>query len=74
MEEFNIDRVKLDHRPCMEIYVQYEQYCRDTGFKALKKINFDKEVCEEFKMQKKNTINSKKDDKNQCWRFVCLRL
>lgn len=74
LEEFNLDRVKLDHRPCMEIYTQYEQYCRDTGFKALKKINFDKEVCEEFKMQKKNTINSKKDDKNQCWRFVCLRL
>ena len=69
-EEFGYTRKKLDHKPCMDLYVQYEQFCRDTGFKPLKKVNFDKEICEEFKMFKRNTTWKEEKEINQCWRFV----
>ena len=70
MSDFNYDKKSINHKPCMEMFVQYEQYCRDTGFKPLKKVNFDKEICDEFKMQKKNTTWKEEKELNQCWRFV----
>lgn len=64
------DANKLDHRPCMELFVEYEQYCDDTGFKKLKKVNFDKEICEELKMRKLNTTYTRGENQNQTWRFI----
>lgn len=66
-QDFGYNRKKLDHKPCMELYTEYEQYCRDVGFKALKKVNFDKELCKEFRLLKKNTTIG---SENQCWRYV----
>lgn len=71
LRDFNYNKKKLDHRPCMEVFVEYEQYCRDTGFKPLKKVNFDREVCDELKMHKKNSTWKEDEKTNQCWRF-CL--
>lgn len=70
-QDFNYNKKSLDHKPCMELFKEYEQYCRDTGFKPLKKVNFDKELCDEFKMSKRNTTWNKGNNQNQCWRFVC---
>lgn len=70
LTDHGYDRKALDHKPCMELYIQYDQYCRETGFKPLKKVNFDKEVCEELKMYKRNTTWNKEQEINQCWRFV----
>lgn len=70
IQDFNYDKSKLEHRPCMELFKEYEQYCYDVGFKPLKKINFDKEICREFKFTKRNTTTNKLENQNQCWRFV----
>lgn len=72
LSEFNYDKKKLDHRPCMELFTEYDQFCKDTGFKALKKVNFDRELCDELNMIKKNTTHTKGNNQNQCWRFICL--
>jgi putative DNA primase/helicase len=69
MKEFNYKKSDLDHRPCGEMFKEYEQFCYDTGFKPLKKVKFDREICEEYKLEKKNTTWNK-DNYNQCWRFV----
>lgn len=63
-------RLKLDHKPCMEVYNEYLEYCSQTGFKPLKKPKFDIEICEEFKMHKRNTTRKEEGNKSQCWRFV----
>lgn len=70
LREFDYNRDKLDHRPCMDVFKEYEAYCHDTGFKPLKKIKFDREVCEELKMQKRNTTWKGEAELNQTWRFV----
>lgn len=70
LREFEYDRKVLDHRPCMDLYTEYDAYCRDTGFKPLKKVKFDKEVCEELRMSKRNTTWKGDAELNQCWRFV----
>lgn len=70
LREFDYNRKTLDHRPCMDLYTEYEGYCRDTGFKPLKKVKFDREVCEELKMQKRNTTWKGDAELNQTWRFV----
>ena len=70
LRDFNYTKERLDHRPCMDVFVEYEQYCRDTGFKPLKKVNFDKELCDELKMSKRNTTWREEKQINQCWRFV----
>lgn len=70
LRDFNYTKERLDHRPCMDVFVEYEQYCRDTGFKPLKKVNFDKELCDELKMNKRNTTWREEKQINQCWRFV----
>lgn len=70
LRDFNYTKERLDHRPCMDVFVEYEQYCRDTGFKPLKKVNFDKELCDELKMNKRNTTWKEEKQINQCWRFV----
>ena len=44
MQDMRYTKKDLDHRPCMELYRAYESYCKDTGFKVLKKVNFDKEI------------------------------
>lgn len=61
---------RLDHKPCTEIYIEYDSYCRATGFKPLKKVNFDREICEEFKFVKRNTTWVGETSTNQCWRYV----
>lgn len=70
LREFKYDRDSLDHRPCMDVFKEYEAYCHDTGFKPLKKVNFDREVCEELRMDKRNTTWKEEKEMNQCWRFV----
>ena len=70
LSDFRYDKTKIDHMPCTTLYEEYKQYCMDTGFKCLKKVNFDKEICEEYKMMKKNTTYNKGPNQNQCWRFV----
>ena len=70
LRDYGYTKEKLDHRPCMDLFCEYEQYCRDTGFKPLKKVNFDKEICDEFKMYKRNTTWKEEKEVNQCWRFV----
>lgn len=70
LKEFRYTKEKLNHRPCMDVYKEYEAYCHDTGFKALKKVGFDKEVCEELNMNKRNTTWKEEKEINQCWRFV----
>lgn len=69
IRDFGYDRKKLDHRPCMPVFNEYVQYCHEVGFKASKKINFDKELCEELQMKKKNTTYSGEEETNQTWRF-----
>ena len=69
LRDFYYNKKNLDHRPCMEVFVEYEQYCRDTGFKPLKKVNFDREICDELKMHKKNSTWKEDEKTNQCWRF-----
>ena len=69
LNEKELTREKVDHRPCMVLYKDYEQFCREVGFKPVKKLNFDKEVCEELKMGKKNTTWSGESETNQTWRF-----
>lgn len=71
MQDFRYTKKDLDHRPCMDLFKEYEQYCKDTGFKPLKKVNFDKELCDEFKLDKRNTTWNKGNNQNQCWRFIC---
>lgn len=70
LSEFKYDREKLDHKPCMEVFKEYEAYCKDTGFKPLKKVNFDRELCDELQMCKRNTTWKEEKEMNQCWRFV----
>ena len=70
LRDFQYTAKKLSHRPCMDLYTEYEAYCRDTGFKPLKKVKFDREICEELKMSKKNTTWKEEKEINQCWRFV----
>ena len=70
VKDFRYTKKDLDHRPCMEMFMEYEQSCRDTGFKPLKKVNFDREICDEYKLEKRNTTWNKGVNQNQCWRFV----
>jgi putative DNA primase/helicase len=70
LSDFRYDKHKIDHMPCSVLYDEYKQYCMDTGFRTLKKVNFDKEICEEYKMVKKNTTYNKGNNQNQCWRYV----
>ena len=70
LKDFNYNKKNLDHRPCRELFDEYFQYCKDVGFKPLKKVNFDREICEELKMNKVNTTWREEAKTNQCWRFV----
>lgn len=70
LRDFNYNRDKLDHRPCMDLYTEYKQYCSDSGFKTLKKVNFDRDIQKELKLGKKNTTWNQGNNQNQCWRFV----
>lgn len=67
--DMKIDRDSLIKKPCMAVYKEFEQYCRDVGMKPCKKTNFDAEICKELKMSKKNTTNMPAGDNNQTWRF-----
>lgn len=58
----------LDLKACMEIFYEYSDYCKNTGFKPLKKVNFDTELCNHFKLTKRNTTAGYKDAK-QTWRY-----
>ena len=69
-KDFNYTKDSLDHKPCMLVYTEYKQYCMDTGFKALKKVHFDKEIMEEFKLNKANTTWKEENEINQAWRYV----
>ena len=69
LNEYGYTKKNIDHRPCMVLFKEYEQYCHDVGFKPVKKINFDKEVCDELKMKKKNTTWTGEEKTNQTWRF-----
>ena len=67
--DMGYDKDKLMKKPCMVVYKEFEQYCRDVGLKVCKKTNFDSEICRELKMTKKNTTNMPAGDMNQTWRF-----
>lgn len=69
LSDMGYDRDKLLKKPCMVVYKEFEQYCRDVGLKVCKKTNFDAEICRELKMHKKNTTNMPAGDMNQTWRF-----
>lgn len=68
--DMGYDAKSLSLEPCMVLYKEYEQYCRDTGFKPMKKVNFDKELMKSFKLDKRNTTSPSGPYQNQCWRFV----
>ena len=70
-KDYGYRRKSFDHRPCMEVYKEYESYCKECGFKVMKKVNFDKELCDEFKLEKRNTTYKNDPAVNQCWRFIC---
>ena len=70
IQDFGYTKKDIDHRPCMEMFVEYEQYCKDTGFKPLKKVNFDREICDEYKFTKRCTTWNRGRNQNQCWRYV----
>lgn len=70
IKDFRYKKSDIDHKPCTVLFKEYEQYCHDTGFKPLKKVNFDREICDEFKMEKRNTTWKEESEINQCWRFV----
>lgn len=70
VKDCRYDRNRLDHKPCMVVFKEYESYCDETGFKKLKKVNFDKEICDEFKMTKANTTFAGENDRNQTWRYI----
>lgn len=69
LSDMNYDKDSLMKKPCMVVYKEFEQYCRDVGLKVCKKVNFDSEVCRELQMSKKNTTNTTEGDTNQTWRF-----
>ena len=69
-KDFGYTRDKLDHKPCMPVYVEYKQYCLDTGFKPLKKVHFDKELMDEMRLDKANTTWKEENNSNQTWRYV----
>lgn len=70
LSDNDITTASVDHQPCMPIYKDYEQYCKSVGFKPVKKINFDKEICKELKLTKKNTTWIQDPEVNQTWRYV----
>lgn len=70
VKDYRYTKKDLDHRPCRELYIEYTSYCKETGYKALKKINFDKEICKEFKFTKQCTTWKEENETNQCWRYV----
>lgn len=70
LREFGYNSKSMDHRPCMEVFKEYEAYCHDTGFKPIKKVKFDREICEELGMSKRNTTWKEEKEINQTWRFV----
>lgn len=70
INDFNYTKEKINHRPCMEMFKEYENYCNDTGFRPLKKVNFDREICDELRMYKRNTTWKEDVENNQCWRFT----
>lgn len=70
IRDFSYNQDKLDHRPCMDLYVEYKQYCMDSGFKVMKKVNFDRDIQKEMKLHKRNTTWTQGNNQNQCWRFV----
>lgn len=49
------------------VYDLYVDYCKRNGYKALNRLNFASEFCDEFNYEIKNTT---KDGKEQCRRFV----
>lgn len=55
LKDYSYDADKLELRPAMEVFKEYEFYCNEVGFKNLKKVNFDNELAEILKMEKKNT-------------------
>lgn len=69
LTDMSYNRDTLYKKPCMVVYKEFEQYCRDVGLKVVKKTNFDSELCRELNMVKKNTTNMKVGDMNQTWRY-----
>jgi putative DNA primase/helicase len=69
LTDMTYNRDNLYKKPCMVVYKEFEQYCRDVGLKVVKKTNFDSELCRELNMVKKNTTNMKVGDMNQTWRY-----
>ena len=72
LKDMNYDKLNLDKYPCMLLFSEYRQYCLETGFKCLKKVNFDKEVMDELGMHKRNTTSTENvgGTTNQTWRFT----
>lgn len=56
-----------DHAAIQAVYDLYVDYCKRSGCKAMNKINFTSEFCDEFHFEVKNTT---RDGRDQCRRFV----
>lgn len=70
LQEFGYSRDSLDKKPCTPLYLEYAQFCDESGFRKMNKQNFNRELCYAMKLTKKNTTDKNGADKNQCWRFV----
>lgn len=67
LREFGYTAAEINLKPCTEIYASYEQFCKDFGYKAMKKARLENELMRELKLSKKNTT---RNGANQCWRYV----
>lgn len=67
LREFGYSSAEMNLKPCAEIYASYEQFCKEYGYKAMKKSRLENEIMRELKMEKKNTT---KNGTNQCWRYI----
>lgn len=57
IDDFKLTPDVLDGEPIMITHAKYTQYCEDSGFRALSRINFAREVSDELKMNVINTTN-----------------
>lgn len=67
LREFGYTAAEINLKPCAEVYASYEQFCKDFGYKAMKKARLENELMRELKLSKKNTT---RNGTNQCWRYI----
>lgn len=66
IEDMNIEKKDLELRSARELYEEYKSYCKDSGYVAMNRRNFQNEICEEFRLR---MVCTTKNGVNQQWRF-----